>query len=133
MSKKTELKRWGLNEAGDEFGLDPKTIKKRLAAASIEPGEDGAFSTQQICAAVYGDLHGQKLRLVRAQARRIEVDTAEKEGRLVDAAEFLRIGQQTMQAMVQTILAAPGLEHEDKEKLCQHIREMGERMAKSSC
>jgi hypothetical protein len=45
-----------LEQAAGEFGLDRKTLRKRIRQAGIEPGQDGKFSIRQMCEVVFGDL-----------------------------------------------------------------------------
>lgn len=59
------------------------TLAKRLKTAGIEPGEDGKFSTKQICAAVFGDMDGEKLRETRHRANLLEIDEQERRKELV--------------------------------------------------
>jgi hypothetical protein len=54
--------RWSLERAASEFQINPRTLAKRCKARSVEPAEDGKFSTTQICAAVFGDMDSEKLR-----------------------------------------------------------------------
>lgn len=66
--------RWSVWRAAAEFNVDQKTLNKRLAQADAEPGSDKRYSTSQICAAIYGDIAGAKLRnqLLDADLKEIE-------------------------------------------------------------
>ena len=79
--------RWTLEKAATEFGLDRATLSKRITTAGIVAGEDGKFSTAEICAAVFGDIEGEKLREKRHQANLLEMDEAERRGELLRKAE----------------------------------------------
>lgn len=82
---------WNADKAGLEFGIDPKTIRKRIKACGIDPAfKDRTYSTQQIAAAVYGDLHGEKLRNERLDGDIKELKKAEWERKLVPSAEVSR-------------------------------------------
>ena len=71
--KKHTAQRWGLEKAAAEFGINPRTLSKRLKQYSIECGRDKMFSTKQICAAIFGDIDGERLRLTKEQADYIGV------------------------------------------------------------
>lgn len=82
--KNLKPKRWSISNAAGEFSLDPKTLSKAIRRESIEPGEDGKFSTVQICSAIYGDIDNEKLRLVRAQADTAEMERDKMRGELLE-------------------------------------------------
>ena len=71
--KATSL-RWTLSMAASEFEVDRRTITTRVKAAGILPGEDGKFSSAQINKAIHGDLAGEKLRKLRAEADLAEME-----------------------------------------------------------
>ena len=76
---KGESIRWTLGVAATEFGLDRRTMAERVRTSGAVAGEDGKFSTKQITAAVYGDLAGEKLRKMRAEADLAEMEVREKQ------------------------------------------------------
>jgi hypothetical protein len=55
------LLRWNVEKAGIEFGLTPIMLSRALAQISAVPGEDGCYSTQQICEALFGVMHQEKI------------------------------------------------------------------------
>ena len=65
--------RWSIYRAAMEFGIDRRTLARRLAAASTEPGPDGHYSTGDIVRAVFNNLELERTRLTRAQADIAEV------------------------------------------------------------
>ena len=67
----TKAVRWNVEQASGDFEIDRKTLGKRIRSAGIEPGEDGKYSTTQICAAVFGDLRGEQTRLAKENADKI--------------------------------------------------------------
>ena len=87
--KKLELLRWNLERASVEFSLNPRTLSQRIHRAAIKPDKDGKFSTAQICAAVFGDIQGQRLRKTTAEADKIELDNARERGEVVELAQTL--------------------------------------------
>lgn len=83
--------RWTVAAAAVEFGLDDLTLTKRIKTSEIVPGADGKFSTRQICAAVYGDMDGEKLREVRHRANLLELQEQQLRRELVPVADVQRV------------------------------------------
>ena len=83
--------RWTVAAAAVEFGLDDLTLSKRIKTSEIVPGADGKFSTRQICAAVYGDMDGEKLREVRHRANLLELQEQQLRRELVPVADVQRV------------------------------------------
>ncbi len=119
------LTRWTLEAAAREFEIDRKTLAKRLTAASLTSGLDGAFSTPQICAAVFGDLYGAKLRVANAQAKKLERENAEAERELLPTELVERFLSATFIAVRQAITATH-LPEETKNRALTLIAEEGE-------
>ena len=66
---------WRIEPASREFGCDGETLSKALKRASIEPAfKDGAFSTSQIVAALFGDYDAQRTRKITAEADLLEME-----------------------------------------------------------
>jgi hypothetical protein len=66
--------RWSIYRAAMEFGIDRRTLARRLAAAGgIHPGDDGRYSTRDIVRAVFTDLEAERTRLTKAQADCAEI------------------------------------------------------------
>src|SRR5690349_14379102 len=68
MPKAVSALRWTIERAASEFQIDRKTLTKRIRGSDILPGDDGKFSTEQICAAVFGDYRREQLRELRERA-----------------------------------------------------------------
>jgi hypothetical protein len=60
--------RWSLETGSREFDIHRETLRKRLSASSAVAGDDGCFSTQQICEALFGSQHRERLRKTTAEA-----------------------------------------------------------------
>lgn len=67
-------RRWTIEIAAAEFGINPRTLSSRIKTNGIIPGKDRQFSTAQICQAIYGNIDGEKLRKATADADIAEVD-----------------------------------------------------------
>jgi hypothetical protein len=74
MPKKITTIRWSVELAASEFQIDRKTLSKRIRAGDIRPGTDGKFSTEQVCAAVFGDYRREQLREIRERANKLELE-----------------------------------------------------------
>ena len=90
--------------AAAEFGLSDKTLAGRIRKQGLKPGEDGLFSTKQICDAVFGNLDSEKLRLVKESANEKEIKNRQAMRELVPAAEFLEVIQAGFRSLVAGIL-----------------------------
>jgi hypothetical protein len=66
--------RWTVERAASEFQIDRKTLTKRIRAGDVRPGADGKFSTEQICAAVFGDYRREQLRELRERATKLTLE-----------------------------------------------------------
>ena len=83
--------KWTIQKAATEFDCHAATLSKRLKLADIIPGPDGMFTTRQICAAVYGDMDGEKLREVRHRANLLELQEQQLRRELVPVADVQRV------------------------------------------
>ena len=100
-----DVVKWTVEKASREFGLNPKTLRKRIASIGIAPAFDGRdYTTQQIASAVFGDIEGERLREIRAKADGLELENARKRGEWVEAAVFVREYHRVLIAMRQTIM-----------------------------
>lgn len=106
MANKPHPLRWTLEQAGAEFNKDARALAKRIRREGLEPGEDGKFSTAQICAAVFGDLHSEELRLTREQADEKEIKNKRSRMELLDAERVYRWGEALFIVIRQRILAS---------------------------
>ena len=68
--------RWSVERAGIKFGLTSQTLRRSLAKTSATPNADGLFTTQEIIATLFGELHLEKIRTQRALARKLELENA---------------------------------------------------------
>lgn len=115
--------RWTVEIAAREFGCDRRTLAKNLARESIEPGEDGKFSTAQIIAVTFGDQDAADLRLTLAQAEQIERKNRVAAGRLVDVDAVIRFNEQVAAAMRERVLALD-IPHTTKEALLGDLQKL---------
>lgn len=109
--------RWTLHQACSEFDIHSSTLAKRIKTTGIEPGEDGKFSTKQICAAVFGDLDGEKLGKIKAERELLEITLAKERRILIVAADALRAWEGVMVSARQIIKGSSLSEIEKTETL----------------
>lgn len=116
--------RWTQTMIAREFGMDSRTIGKRLAAAELKQSK--TLNTQQVCRAIFGDIDSEKLRLTREQADKIALENAEARKDLVPAKEFQSVVTRGIGAMLTAINSASNIEREDKDKIIRELRRVGE-------
>lgn len=98
--------RWAINKAASEFGIDRRTLERRLAEASVSPGRDRKYSTGQICAAVFGDMDSAKLRRANAEADLAEMDRNERAKKLISADIVQSVWTDALSQMRAIVMAA---------------------------
>jgi hypothetical protein len=76
--------RWEIRRAAEEFRLARGTLRKYFAGIGARPGADGCFSTAQITAAAFGDLHAARLGLIREHRKKASIHNAILEGTVLD-------------------------------------------------
>ena len=112
--------RWTLGLAATEFGADRRTLSTRAKTSGQVPGEDGKFSTRQIVTILHGDLAGEKLRKLRADAdlAELERDALTKESIPIALIDRLVVG------MIKGIVATIGRSHLAQADQTEIIEEM---------
>lgn len=116
--------RWEVTQASVEFDLHKATLSKRLKTAGIEPGRDGKFSTKQICAAVFGDMDGEKLRETRHRANLLEIEEKEKRQELVAAAAVEKVWRSYLVAVRQHVKNHQRIPDDLKSEILLELREI---------
>jgi|APGre2960657404_1045060.scaffolds.fasta_scaffold279607_2 phage terminase Nu1 subunit (DNA packaging protein) len=124
MAAHTQI-RWTIETAAREFGLDKETLAKRLTAGGVLPGADKKFGTADICRAVFGDIEGEKLRLVREQADAQAIKNQVARRELTPTPAVRRHLEAVLVALKAGILAS-GLMKEEKDDLLNNLRKLGE-------
>jgi hypothetical protein len=79
--------RWEPAKAAIEFGVDVRTLLKKLEEARQYPDGQGAYSTRQLLAALYDDQYRQRSRLIAAQGEKLEINNALRRRELIPAGE----------------------------------------------
>lgn len=118
---------WTQTKIAREFGMDSRTVGKRLATL---PTKKAKFTTLEVCRALFGDMDSEKLRLTREQADKVALENAEARRELVPAGAMYESVGKCFSALVTTIQACSYLETEDKNKLINHLRQTVEHTAR---
>ena len=100
-------------------------MRKRLVAADVVAGPDGCHSTPQITAAVYGDLYGEKLRIAKAQADKLELANKVRQDELYEADAIYRAFEAIFTAIRQKVLASK-MSNAEKDELLRDLQTVGE-------
>jgi hypothetical protein len=116
----TEPLRWNLDAMSREFNFSIPMLRGALAKNNAVAGEDGCFSTQQICDSLYGALHLEKLRTQRATTERIELENRITKGQVLDKVELMKGFAGIADAMV-SIISTSGLSREAQEDLQREL------------
>lgn len=116
---------WTLEQAAREFGHDRNTVAKSLVAAGEKPDAQGCYTTQQMCAALFGDLVHEKIGLTRAQRIKEETHNRQRAGELVEVAQVIELAQRFCFAARQKILLS-AMQEEEKQALLVDIGRLAE-------
>jgi len=113
--------RWSVERAGIKFGLTSQTLRRSLAKTSATPNADGLFTTQEIIAALFGELHLEKIRTQRALARKLELENAITTASVLNRAELVKAMAAIADAFVSRVMAVQGLSRQEKEDLLKEL------------
>lgn len=98
--------RWTVEHAATEFGLDRRTLAKRIRTAGIPAWGDGKFSTQDILRALYGDDPGKEKD--REQAEHFRLKNQELRHERVPVQDAEEVWDATFQAIAGTLKSHKG-------------------------
>jgi hypothetical protein len=95
--------RWTLEHAASEFGLDRKTLSNRAKGSGILAGDDGKFSTRDICRAVFTDGEAARASLAISQKENFDLRNKKLAGELVDPKQCQELWDAAIIALRQKI------------------------------
>src|SRR5688500_9953504 len=75
---------WTTHSAAPEWGIDRKTLRKRLADAGHDLQKKKQFTTREISEAIYGDERLERIKGHRLDNDLKEIDKAEKLRQMID-------------------------------------------------
>lgn len=116
---------WSLHRAAQEFGLHRNTLKKRLLVAGLDYDDNGAYTTSQICAAVFGDAQSARTRLANEQADKIALENAESRKILIPVSDALSIVERYCGAIRSKIMASD-MSEAGKKKVLAEIQRLAD-------
>ena len=112
--------RWSLYKAAHEFDVSESTLIKRLKDAHEDPGTDGCYATAQVVHAMYGSLHIERLRKLRAEADQTELENAITKAEYLHRGELSRGLTQLVDGILQ-IVNSSSLNPEEKADILNNI------------
>jgi hypothetical protein len=111
---------WTIPKIAAEFGGSPDGVRKILNQAGIASDATGCYDTRGIVAALYGDLHSEKIRKERELTRKYWIENETSEAHLLDRASLMQGLSAVADAMVCRIMSS-ALDREAKEDLLKDL------------
>lgn len=112
--------RWSLYKAAVEFDVAQSVLVRHLTASHEFPAADGCYSTTQIVKALYGSLHIERLRKLREEADKVELENAITRADYLQRSELLRGITQLADGLLQ-IVNNSALSLEEKADMLNNI------------
>lgn len=82
---------WTTHSAAPEWGIDRKTLRRRLSEAGHDLEKKKQFTTREISEAIYGDEKLERIRGHRLDNELKEVEIAEKRDQLMSTADAMEV------------------------------------------
>jgi hypothetical protein len=82
---------WTTHSAAPEWGIDRKTLRKRLADAGHDLQKKKRFTTREISEAIKGDEKLERIRGIRLDNELKEVEIAEKREQLMSTSDAMAV------------------------------------------
>jgi phage terminase Nu1 subunit (DNA packaging protein) len=120
MRKHSAIK-WTKEIAASEFNINPRTLTNRLRQLDINPDKDGAFSTLQICSAVFGDYESERLRLTKEQADKLALENQQSRKELINVNDLADNLTKFISAARQRVLSNLKLDEDEKDKILSEL------------
>jgi hypothetical protein len=99
--------KWTIHKAAAEWGVDRRTLAKRLTGAGLKVERNSQFTTQEITQAIVGDLNSERIRETRARADLLELERREKQRELVSLTEVQKMIFESFQPIRDQMNALP--------------------------
>lgn len=114
--------RWTVEQAGSEFGIDRKTLTKHIKEKGVLPGDDGKFSTSDICVAIFSNLKLEQTEKTREEKLRLIRERLRDEKQLLPAAEVRLAFEKTALAVKTEILSSMHLLPDEKDSILKSLQ-----------
>jgi hypothetical protein len=122
MKARTKLLQWDQLMICREFGMDSRTVAKRLAAVDL--GEKSRWNTGEVCKAMFGNMAGERLRLVKEQADKLALENETRRETLVPVADLVQRLGKYLSAARARIDGDPKLDRDEKDKIITDLGQM---------
>lgn len=99
--------RWTVDHAATEFGRDRKTIARKLREASIPEGQDGKFSTLDLCQALFESANARDEKDTQ-QAENFRLKNEELRRQRIPKEDVLALWDGYLQSLAVQIKSAKG-------------------------
>jgi len=96
-------------------------LNRALARISATPGKDGCYSTAQICEALFGDMHKEKVKTQRQITDRITLENQITRAEVLNRAELMKVMAAIADAFVSRVMSVQGLSRQEKEDLLKDL------------
>jgi len=98
---------WTISKAASEWGIDRRTLERRLKAAGWEVNPRDEWTTKDISAAIYGELELERIRKTREEADKLELDNAERRKDLITAEDAKEIFGRPLEPIARSLKDMP--------------------------
>lgn len=116
---------WTVEAACRELGVSRGAFSSRVATSGVKPDAKGRFTTAQIFSIMHGDIDSEKLRKVRGEADKLELDNRRTRGELISVEDATAIAQRFAAATRQIVVMSK-LSAEDKNAFLGEMRALAE-------
>jgi hypothetical protein len=113
--------KWTIERAAGEFKTSSGTLRKNLRMAGIEPDVTGCYSTPQIVAALYSDLHMERVQKERELVRRYRLENEYNEGRLLNRDTLMAGFAQLAEVLQSVVMSDQTLSREAREDFLRNL------------
>lgn len=95
--------RWSARAVLQEFEVSQSLLNARLDDVEERPGEDNCYSTKQIVNALFGTLRDARLKKLKLESERLELENAELRGEMLPKSELMRVFSELSAVMLEII------------------------------
>lgn len=113
--------KWTIERASNEFKLASGTLRKNLHQISAEPDSGGCYSTEQLCQAIFDDMHSERLRTQRQLTRKYELENQITEASVLSKSELAKVFGQLADAISTHIMSATELPREVRDDVLREL------------
>jgi hypothetical protein len=112
--------KWSVDRAAVEFKLAPHTLRKNLIKDGAEPDAGFCYTTEQICQAIFGSMHVEKLATQRELTKKLSLENQIVEASVLDRAA-LAAGFAALADAISSRIMVSGLTRDEKTDLLKEL------------